>query len=448
MRARLAAADSDAPAPPAPLRPLLKFAKLPTRAVRSVLEVLDSDAAFRESVAHDLEADQPDRPSWLFLTRPDGWQEELQLLADSLLEEADAASAAARLRTAERHLETTREALEETREQLTAAERRLQELGEELSQVRDERRALRRELAAAKEQVEQLGDERARAVRNLKSAEELAANRLTTIRELEAQLAAPAMTSAQDATVGGRTKAEPVASATTPGPAGPAGDEVEESALLLPGVATELAASFGVAAAALNELVTAFEGIGRTLTGADSQGNTVPEADTRAGVPCAEPVGRDRPTRRPRIRPTRGALENSPEGILQALRTPGVMVLVDGYNVAMQAWPQLGKAAQRDSLIRFSSNLAARTAAEFHLVFDGVGDGERPSVSTALAVRLHFSPDDTEADDVILEMLDCAPSRPAVVVSSDNRVRAGARARGALSLSSAEVIAFANSRIL
>jgi hypothetical protein len=47
-----------------------------------------------------------------------------------------------------------------------------------------------------------------------------------------------------------------------------------------------------------------------------------------------------------------------------------------------------------------------------------------------------------EADDLVLELVDAAPpERPVVVVSSDNRVRAGARRRGANSLATWQLLA-------
>jgi rRNA-processing protein FCF1 len=47
-------------------------------------------------------------------------------------------------------------------------------------------------------------------------------------------------------------------------------------------------------------------------------------------------------------------------------------------------------------------------------------------------VRFRFTPDGTEADNVILERVEQEPAqRAVVVVSSDRRVRDGARARGA-----------------
>jgi len=61
--------------------------------------------------------------------------------------------------------------------------------------------------------------------------------------------------------------------------------------------------------------------------------------------------------------------------------------------------------------------------------------------ATARPVRVMFSPPGVEADDVILdEVAGVDPQRPVVVVSSDRRVRDGARARGANVLRSSQLL--------
>ena len=65
----------------------------------------------------------------------------------------------------------------------------------------------------------------------------------------------------------------------------------------------------------------------------------------------------------------------------------------------------------------------------------------RPSVGAPLPVRVHFSPADTEADDVILSMVAGLPTdTPVLVVSSDRRVAEGARRLGANSVRSSVLL--------
>jgi predicted RNA-binding protein with PIN domain len=131
------------------------------------------------------------------------------------------------------------------------------------------------------------------------------------------------------------------------------------------------------------------------------------------------------------VRLGRGAIEGTFEATDQVLRTPGVAVVVDGYNVSMQGWPALDASAQRERLVALLADVASRTGADVHVVFDGDDDGRRPSVSTPLPVRVRFTAAGVEADDVVLDMAARLPAeRPVVVVSSDRRVQTGARERG------------------
>ena len=117
-------------------------------------------------------------------------------------------------------------------------------------------------------------------------------------------------------------------------------------------------------------------------------------------------------------------------------------MIVDGYNVSMEAWPLLDSAcAAQPRSSRCSASLQARTGASFHVVFDGDDDGRRPSVGAPLPVRVHFSHAEVEADDVVLDMVARLPTdRPVVVVSSDRRVQDGARRLGANIVKSCELL--------
>ena len=133
-------------------------------------------------------------------------------------------------------------------------------------------------------------------------------------------------------------------------------------------------------------------------------------------------------------------LDDSTEAAGHLLRLPGVAVVVDGYNVAKAAWPHLSTAEQRAHLLDAMEALASRTGTQPMVVFDGADVG---SVGTGSAprqqVRVRFSPAGVEADDVVLELAAEVPAtRPVVVVSSDRRVRDGARALGANVMSTAQ----------
>ena len=149
--------------------------------------------------------------------------------------------------------------------------------------------------------------------------------------------------------------------------------------------------------------------------------------------------------RRPRALPP-GVRDDLPEAAEHLLRLPGVLLLVDGYNASLAYRPDLPIPELRRRLVDALDELAARTGADVHVVFDGAeraDDG--PTTRTGgrrLAARVRFSPPDVEADDVILALVDEVPlGRPVVVASNDRRVQEGARDRGANVISSTQLLA-------
>jgi predicted RNA-binding protein with PIN domain len=141
------------------------------------------------------------------------------------------------------------------------------------------------------------------------------------------------------------------------------------------------------------------------------------------------------------VRLRRGAAADTAEGLAQLLEVPAMVVLVDGYNVSMTGWPGQPVARQRDRLLDLLGNVVAQRAADVHVVFDGAGGGERPAVSAPLPVRVHFTEAGVEADDRLIAFArDLPAARPVTVVSSDRRVRDGARRWGANVASAASLV--------
>ncbi len=115
-------------------------------------------------------------------------------------------------------------------------------------------------------------------------------------------------------------------------------------------------------------------------------------------------------------------------------------VLVDGYNVAKQAWPNLDLAGQRIVLLDAVENLVKRFGSDITVVFDGAGvvgaaaDGRR-------IVRVVFSPEGVLADDVIRdEVRRLPPTRHVVVVTNDKQILTDTRSMGANLMSSDQFI--------
>jgi hypothetical protein len=127
--------------PPGRLRPLMRFAKLPDRALATVRQVVDEDDEFRARVAEIAQNADLGRPSSLWLLRPEGWQEELGTLAE-------AAGAAEREIQEERDERSARKRLTVAEAAATRAEAELVKLGAVnaglLAELTSERQARRR----------------------------------------------------------------------------------------------------------------------------------------------------------------------------------------------------------------------------------------------------------------------------------------------------------------
>lgn len=135
--------------------------------------------------------------------------------------------------------------------------------------------------------------------------------------------------------------------------------------------------------------------------------------------------------RRAPLRVPPGMSLETPEAVESMLRTPGVVLVVDGYNVTKQAWPNFSLAEQRDRLVSAMTGLHARTHCDATVVFDGADVGPSPSERRP-GVRVRFSDANEEADAVVVrEVASLPPSVPVLVVSSDREVRVLSEAEGA-----------------
>ena len=131
-----------------------------------------------------------------------------------------------------------------------------------------------------------------------------------------------------------------------------------------------------------------------------------------------------------------GMLQGDPAAVAAMVRTPGVAVIVDGYNVSMLAWPEASPADQRERLCDALVEFQLRFRCEVTVVFDGAEvPGVRPLRRRGL--RVVFSAAGQEADDVVVDEVMFRPvDVPVIVVSSDREVRAGAESEGAAVLPS------------
>ncbi len=129
------------------------------------------------------------------------------------------------------------------------------------------------------------------------------------------------------------------------------------------------------------------------------------------------------------------------------VRVRGVVVLVDGYNVAKLGWPELSLEAQRDRCIAAAEDVVTRFGGvDVRIVFDGADVPGVPAGSRRL-VPVRFSPEGVSADDVLrAEVARLPDSTPVVVVTDDRAVLDDVRIRGANGLPSATWLELAGHR--
>lgn len=456
--------------PPAALRPYLTFAKQTPRSLDAVARVVEADDDFRSRVAAAVDEDAVGRAGWLWLTRPEGWDDELAALeADSSARAADAAEQR-KERAATRRLAATEAALARAERVAAALAADAEGRRADLAAEQAARLGAESRLVEAAAEAERLATERRDAVRNLKDTEVRLVERGTQlnaararIRALEAELRAAA--SDADLERAGASPPEPPAgsapapstsagpppSVASPGetppplrpvPAPPgAPPPVAVPAVVVTGVAHAAAAAAALADA-LAEVAEALEQAREDARGTPPAGAAAAATDEvpPAGA-AAAPAGEAVPARVP-LRLPGGVFDDSIEAAEHLLRAPGAVLVVDGYNVTMTGWPELPAAEQRRRLLAAVSDLAHRTSTPVELVFDGA-DVEPLSVPapTRALVRVRFSDPGVEADDVIIDLVGRIPAAtPVIVASSDNRVRTGVRRRGANLLHSRQLV--------
>src|SRR5262245_41798937 len=77
------------------------------------------------------------------------------------------------------------------------------------------------------------------------------------------------------------------------------------------------------------------------------------------------------PPRRVAVGRAPGLVEDDPAAVEAMVRTRGVAVIVDGYNVSMLAWPSCTAAEQRERLCDALAEFQLRFRCEVTVVFDG-----------------------------------------------------------------------------
>jgi predicted RNA-binding protein with PIN domain len=369
---------------PAALKPLLKAQRIPAGSLGRVRRAIEADDAFRTRLAAGALPELVDEIGRLWLARPDGWEHEAHHLAI----EADAAAEAADLGARLKQSDKRRDAAEQAAARVRAENVVLTECVAERDTVID---GLRSDVVKLTESIDELRAEladtrlEARHARDRESA---------AVTKLDAAL------SARDAAMSAQGQAETVR------------DHVLADRAVLAAERSELM-RLAAAASSLAEQLGAL----------------------------ADPPASGRPVVRRKALPLPGGVLGSSEAAAEYLLRSGASVLIDGYNVAKLAWPDLDLAGQRVVLLDALENAARRFGGDITVVFDGAGV-VGASADRRRVVRVVYSPPDVIADDVIRDEVRRLPAtRPVVVVTNDQAIVRDVRALGGNTLASEQLIA-------
>ena len=392
---------------PSELRPYLKFQKLTGKALTEVRRIVENDSVYLQRLGTVATRELLDEAGMLWLSRPEGWAARLAGMAES----AESLDLPAELRRSERRREAAEQTAERALADILAARAEMTRLGgvatkaaAEAAELRRERDGLRAEIAR---QQTELRHARDRETAALERAEKARAS------------AAAASTRAADAE---RTRDEVLASRVVVPVAG-GSDAVLEGAA---GLAAELEGQVDNA----NRLAKELTRLADALAALEPAVRAAPVQPRQSGrrKSSASP-------RKPLALP--GGVYGSSFAASEFLaRHPGVMVLVDGYNVAKLAWPNLTLEQQRERCIDAAEDVARRFGTNVAIVFDGASVPGAAAPAKRL-VRVRFSPEGVTADDVLrAEVAATPPSTPVVVVTNDQAVASDVRSAGANTMTS------------
>ncbi len=165
--------------------------------------------------------------------------------------------------------------------------------------------------------------------------------------------------------------------------------------------------------------------------------------ETKPGLPPPRPR-RARPRRRVPLRVPPGRPGDDAETLDEWLETPGVHLLIDGYNVTLAegGFGDLALETQRSRLVQEVARLVRRKGARATVVFDGSeiapGTARR---HRSRYVRVEYSRPTRSADDHLVAVLQDLPPHPVIVVTNDRELRGRASRHGATIATSGQLLA-------
>ncbi|MEP7045770.1 MAG: NYN domain-containing protein [Ilumatobacteraceae bacterium] len=363
---------------PVELKRFLRFHKLPPAALAQVRAAVEGDPEFRRRLASVATAELMDEIGVLWLSRPGGWPQSIAQLMPQTVVDNDAA-----LRREERRRLAAQEA---------AARARAEVLG--LVAELDRERATKAALSAERDRLRGESDDLRKRLRHAQRTEHATAQSLSRV---EAEL------------IEVRRKVLVQTEPTVPAP-----PPVDAAAVRLL-IDDAMAASTDI----VRLLAEALDGITPVDEG-----------------PAPSRPARQARVRRKAIRLPGGVLTDTTEGAEFLLRVKGVVILIDGYNVAKLGWPTLDLEQQREQCILTIENMAKRWNIGMTIVFDGASV-EGAHSATRRKVRIAYSPAGVSADDVLrAEVGTTDVGRNVVVVTNDRAIISDVVAAGANTISS------------
>jgi len=371
---------------PAALKPFLRQPRIPSAALGKLRRAIEADPDFRRRLAAGALPEIVDPIGIEWLRQDEGWEDRIAALVAERETAASQADEQSALRRAERRREAAEHVAARTRVELAALQARIDELTAELAAVRSAGRgtqgdveAMRAEVAAAKREARHAND-RAEAARGRLAGVEAA--RDSAIHRAEAA-------------------------------------EIQRDALLADRADRGGVAVSGAQVIELRDLARSARALADRLA-------SLIEVGTTGRVALSLPGGVARDSQR--------ATE-------YLLRAPGVLVLVDGYNVAKLAWPEDGLDRQRERCLDLVDDVARRFGTDITVVFDGADVIGAHATKRRMA-RVVYSRPGVIADDVIrAEVAATSVERPIVVVTNDQAIRRDVAAAGANWLASDALLA-------
>jgi predicted RNA-binding protein with PIN domain len=370
---------------PPELKKYFQLSRLPSTALPAVRRAVEGDDTFRSRLAAGALPELVDPIGRAWLTRAEGWEAEVaRLVADAEAEE-ETSNVVAALQRAEKRLAAAEQAAARVRVETVSLQERMAERDAVIDGLRSD---IVKHTETIDELRAQLTDTRLEA-RHARDREAAALAKLT------------AAIGARDEALAARGAAEHIR------------DHVLADRSTIAAERSELA-RLAASAAAL--------------------------ADQLAALATPAAPGRPKETKR-KAMPLPGGVMGASQTAAEYLLRSGASVLVDGYNVAKLAWPELDCAGQRIVLLDAIENLARRFGSDITVVFDGA-DVIGAAADRRRIVRVVFSPEDVIADDVIRDEVRRLPAtRQVVVVTNDQQIVRDVRAMGANTVSSDQLLA-------